>query len=81
MKSYVLHLCAKNDSNGNPRRLWIKIDIKTGETVLIADEGYRGQPDEMVGSRIYYGLTIEITPAEYRARVAWAKKQGIYLPS
>lgn len=38
----VLHLRAKNDSNGNPRRFYAVINAETGQLIEAIDEGYRG---------------------------------------
>jgi len=63
----MLHLCATNDANGNPRRLYARLD---GGGCFIAawDEGYSGShavPEAYrdAANRAPY---IEITPREYR---------------
>lgn len=38
----ALHLCAKNDVNGNPRRCFVVLDAR-GRTVETIDEGYAGE--------------------------------------
>jgi hypothetical protein len=37
-----LHLCTKNDNNGNPRRLFVLSDNETGKFLACWDEGYKG---------------------------------------
>lgn len=37
----IVHLCAKNDLNGNPRRLYALTD-EEGTIIASWDEGYRG---------------------------------------
>ena len=37
----ILHLCTKNDSNGNPRRLYV-LSNDEGKFVAAWDEGYKG---------------------------------------
>jgi len=67
---FYQHLRAPNDSNGNPRRLFVVYETtdqdeiqKYISTVAIHDEGYGGIPDELkdvpsIGS-------VEITAREY----------------
>jgi hypothetical protein len=59
-----IRLCAKNDVNGNPRRVYVLLDSE-GNIVRAADEGYRGRaaaswsPDVNIPD-------FATTPAEYR---------------
>ncbi len=60
-----IRLCAKHDSNGNPRRVFVLLD-SDGSIVRAIDEGY-------AGSRVLEGYSLsgaitdfETTPAEYR---------------
>lgn len=41
---YFQHLCADNDSNGNPRRLYVLVDEELSVPTRVAawDEGYAG---------------------------------------
>lgn len=41
MKTFTLHLCATNDTNGNPRRVYVVFD-ETGAILETIDEGYQG---------------------------------------
>ena len=60
----VQHLSAKNDTNGNPRRLYMAYNSETLELEAIWDEGYRGVPSPIRGlPRL---PEVKITPKEYR---------------
>lgn len=67
MKKIVLHLRTNNDTNGNPRRLFLVFDPTTGGVLHGYDEGYSGRsvfkadyPDT-----VELG-TFDIVPGEYR---------------
>jgi len=67
----ILRLAAPNDGNGNPRRVFVAFD---GSVVGAWDEGYLGSdaiPEALRGS--YGGITIEVTPREYRRYLAFAR--------
>ncbi len=60
-----IRLCAKHDTNGNPRRVFVLLD-SDGAIVRAIDEGYGG-------SRVLDAYSLrgpitdfETTPAEYR---------------
>jgi len=38
----IKHLCALNDRNGNPQRLYVLVDDESGDYVAAWDEGYHG---------------------------------------
>lgn len=38
----ILHICAENDVNGNPQRLYALMDGDSGKILASWDEGYRG---------------------------------------
>ena len=64
----AIRLDAPNDNNGNPRRVWVVIDSKTGDIIDTIDEEYMGigplrqkYPDAVEGPRF------ATTPHEYRA--------------
>jgi hypothetical protein len=38
----ILHLDAGNDTNGNPRRLYVALHAPTGNVLSVEDEGYEG---------------------------------------
>lgn len=62
-----LHMRTTNDTNGNPRRLFVEID--KGDVVNVVDEGYEGEaPARRAGMpKGYYPPTFDITPKEYHA--------------
>lgn len=53
---------ALNDSNGNPRRLYVQFD-KGGNIMRVYDEGYAGKPKDLVGPEL---ACVNIMPSEYR---------------
>lgn len=68
----VIHLCAKNDRNGNPRRCYVV--IRTDQTVLgVYREGYLGihsVPPEYRDAASM-ALRIESTPSQIREIANW----------
>lgn len=61
----IIHLAATNDTNGNPRRLYVKLD-RRGFIAGAWDEGYLGSgaiPSQY--RREVVGPRLEITPGEY----------------
>lgn len=68
----VLHLCTKNDVNGNPRRLYVGLN-SNGHVVRVTDEGYEGRPSwvRALSDRGVWDVRIEITPKAYRE---WKKR-------
>jgi hypothetical protein len=42
MKPLIIHLKAKNDANGNPRRIYAIYNTETGQLIDAIDEGYNG---------------------------------------
>ena len=65
MSTFVhIHLCAKNDTNGNPRRLSLLISNDNGEqdVVAVQDHGYRGSPRGWG----YPACSIDVPTAEYK---------------
>lgn len=63
----AVKVCAKNDTNGNPRRGWLIINA-VGNTIDFVDEGYRGNGAlNFAGYRgIVEGPSLDVTPAAYR---------------
>ena len=68
----ALHLSTTNDTNGNPRRLYVFL-TDTGQVVGVKDEGYKGRgarqewaEQHAHGQAVFEGPDITITPAEYR---------------
>jgi hypothetical protein len=64
-----IRLCAKNDRNGNPRRVYILLDSE-GEIVRAVNEGYLGSGalDGILDPSVNRSLIRDFstTPAEYR---------------
>jgi len=75
MREIIIRFDAGHDRNGNPRRVYAVIDVRTCDVVRGIDEGYRG---ESAIDRIVPGFrqrpsfqgysipTFPTTPAEYR---------------
>lgn len=66
----IQRLYTKNDSNGNPRRVFLVYGLQKGEMRLhgVYEEGYLGRqavPQEIRDNASTY-LDVEITPREYR---------------
>lgn len=62
----TVRLAAPNDSNGNPRRLFLS--MKGGEPVGVFDEGFEGKaaiPDQKMRDA-WQGITIAVPASEYR---------------
>lgn len=70
-------LCAPNDRNGNPRRLWlINWQSLTSDELhwAVIDDGYAGRnwsiARDKAGLTTHEGPSIEITAKEYKATLA-----------
>ena len=78
-KHYIaICLAAKHDSNGNPQRAWVRIDLN-GDIVEVQDEGYRGYPWRGKALTVQ-GPRFEVTVQEYRdimARQEWFNAQPV----
>jgi hypothetical protein len=62
----ILHLCAKNDINGNPRRLYV-MSNEDGKYIAAWDEGYKGS-DAVPGpfrKDAYLSQRFDVTVTEY----------------
>ena len=72
----TIRLNAGNDSNGNPRRVFVT--LKNGDIVATYDEGYAGRA--AISNRhhraAYNGLTFLTTPAEHRGLLKITFKNG-----
>jgi hypothetical protein len=77
----VTHLCANNDVNGNPRRVYVVTDHE-GAFVEALDEGYEGEAAvynrwpyfqhraaERLGVERRYVQRYDVEPAEYRRQL------------
>lgn len=60
---FCQHLRADNDTNGNPRRLYVVYDER-GNVLQVIDEGYRGLPKEL--HDIDHLPDVEISGKTYR---------------
>lgn len=70
MRAYQ-HMSAKNDSNGNPRRLWM---VYEGKDFYAIDEGYNGRPKCLAD---YVELIpVNISPADYHELLAIDTRVG-----
>jgi hypothetical protein len=66
MSHSYIRLDAGNDSNGNPRRLFVVFDSR-GNTCDVIDEGYSGYGEVRKHYRTAADLgTYKTTPAQYR---------------
>lgn len=70
MKAYQ-HMKAKNDANGNPRRLFM---VYEGRDFYAIDEGYSGRPKFLVDGYIEL-VPVNITAREYRDLLAEDTRQ------
>jgi hypothetical protein len=62
----ILHLCTKNDNNGNPRRLFV-LSNDEGKFVAAWDEGYKGS-DAVPGEfrkDAYLAQRLDVPVAQY----------------
>ena len=84
MSQVVLHLKAKSDSNGNPRRLYLAIDpdMQIQSVSHVIDEGYNGSKElSYLFPWGYKTVVIEIPVSEYNSWVRFGKEMGIFVPS
>lgn len=72
---FFQHLGTTNDTNGNPRRVYVVYDAD-GFVCAVYNEGYRGIPKEIKGLTQLPGFNI--TPGDYRECVRLAKSNGHY---
>lgn len=80
MTQIVLHLRTKNDSNGNPRRLYLPLE-SDGDIVHVIEEGYRGRGGlKGIANTVYKEIPIEVPISEYNDWVRYGKDQEIYIP-
>lgn len=78
----VQHVKTKNDSNGNPRRLFVfysrrNMVAKHLDMVKVIEEGYSGRPGE--ADKAFELPPVNVSPAEYREFVRAAKVDGVYV--
>lgn len=68
----VLHLRAKNDTNGNPQRLWMIVSDE-GRVLEVIDEGYGNLPKRY---RDVPEIPIDLRQGQYRDMLRWARDVG-----
>lgn len=73
---YWLHLRHTNDVNGNPRRLWVALDVR-GRHCLVHFEGYGGRPTHLYQAGDRDMGAYDVTPAEYKRQLTLARQRGI----
>lgn len=63
---FAIHMRAKNDSNGNPRRVFVGYN-EFGHTTHVTDEGYLGQPAwiRAMNAAGVWETSMEVTIAQY----------------
>ena len=84
-KYSTIRLRTKNDTSGNPRRIFVV--LSRGSIVGIFDEGYSGEHAITVKAMrdSYAGVTIDVTPTEYRemkklaGRGSWDSSSQTYV--
>jgi hypothetical protein len=62
----ILHICAKNDNDGNPRRLFV-MSNEEGKFIAAWDEGYKGS-DAVPGDfrkDAYLSQRLDVPVAQY----------------
>lgn len=75
--SIAVYMNAGHTNSGNPRRGWLIVDPRSGNSIDFVDEGYTGES----GLKRYYPDAIptgriDITPAQYRDFMRFAKEQA-----
>jgi hypothetical protein len=69
----AMHLNAGHDRNGNPRRLWVVLDVYGGINTVF-DEGYNGTGELYKNyPNITIGPELDIIPAQYKALLKMVK--------
>lgn len=85
----ILHICTKNTTNGNPRRLYVFVhgdQQYAGQVAAVCEEGYAGLSPHvayMDGFRGFHVTTrsilrINVAPSEYNRIKREAKEKGCY---
>ena len=73
----LIHLCTKNDANGNPRRAWAEFNDH-GMILNFFEEGYVGSaalPDRL-RERRYSAPSIQVPPSEWNSWRKAAKERS-----
>lgn len=71
-KTYLIHLNAGNDVNGNPRRYYVQYS-ETGELLGVFDEGYKGRSAAPRGPDVVELGTIPTCPSFRREMLKMGK--------
>jgi hypothetical protein len=75
-KVLAIKLDAGNDTNGNPRRVFVIIDRKSGNMIDAIDEGYGGRQSLLdVYPNAIEGPTYVTTPRQYHSTIRWARNE------
>ncbi len=78
MKKVVTHLRHKNDTSGNPRRLWVVKGLNDGSLIAVYEDCYTGRPEDIKGPGYYDHGSHEITYSEYKYMRQVSKHLGVY---
>jgi hypothetical protein len=73
--AFALHLCCQNDTNGNPRRIFVVYDGEAG-VIKVFDEGYGGEAEfraEFPG--VPLTGRIATTPSERQGFLRWERER------
>ena len=70
---FTVKICAKNDSNGNPRRGWLCYS-PAGKFLGFIDRGYEGWPRGLKASCL---CELQVELAEYRDALKGKQFQGV----
>lgn len=68
-KYFLNHLCAPNDTNGNPRRVFVVQRLSDGLIEAAFDEGYSGREawtKHLDEAEVIVGIRINVTVSEYK---------------
>jgi len=76
-----IKLIAPNDTNGNPRRMFVCIEPNGagGKLIGVATEGYTGSSVTagIVPGYVDYCIGVDVSPKEYNAMKKYAASRGI----
>jgi hypothetical protein len=73
--AFFQHVKTTNDTNGNPRRLYM-VYAAGAEIIGVIEEGYGGKPQSL--RNVAEIIPLHITPNEYREVKNWAKREELY---
>lgn len=89
MQAIAIRFDAGNDRNGNPRRVYVILDCKSGNIIETVDEGYQGRgclprwldEEQGIAYDLKDGGTFATTPREYRNLLKINRKNSPYFVS